>query len=211
MIFLVSETLNAEQAGGLIGGAVAGLIGGFLIVALIIALIILIPFYLYFSFAYSAIGKKTGHPSPNIAWIPYIGESLIASRSAKMHWWPLLLLFVNFVIGIFIFFSITLNWGEPISFLIQNYKAISIVSSTLGLIFWLFFSVWMWKTYQIVGKSGWWAIFLGVSFLISYFQNLLGLFNIESGISSLFGLTVFICFILNMVFIGIAAWGNSPK
>ncbi len=91
-----------------------------------------IAIYVYMSLAFMAIGKKTNYKTPALAWIPLVGPSLIASSAAKMHWWPILLLL-----------------GMIIPFL----------GGLMVLAFWVFFIIWMWKTFEAVGKPGWWSIF----------------------------------------------------
>jgi len=66
-----------------------------------------------------------------IAWIPIVGQPLLASKIAKMHWWPIL-----FIAGFWI----------------------PVVGGFLGLVFSVFFIIWMWRTFEVLGRPGWWAI-----------------------------------------------------
>ena len=97
-----------------------------------------IAVYIYSSLAFMKIGKKTGHPSPGIAWIPLVGKPLLTSQISKMHWWPILLLgtllFSFFPFGIFI--------------ILPAYLAFSV-----------FFYIWRWKTYEKAGHPGWFSLF----------------------------------------------------
>ncbi len=88
---------EAEIARNVIGGAIAG--ASFGVVAFLFAFILalIIGLYIYISLAFVAIGKKAKVHSPNIAWIPFVGPLLIASRGAKMHWWPILLILIPWI------------------------------------------------------------------------------------------------------------------
>ena len=130
LLFLAGMPLQTREA--LAGmGLGAGVLA--LIAALVVFLIILvIALYVYTSFAYMGIARKVKYAYPGIAWIPVVGPAIIASKTAKMHWWPILLL-----IGFWIPF----------------------VNFVLVLIFEVFFIIWMWKTFEKIKKPGWWAIF----------------------------------------------------
>lgn len=126
MIFLQSAAFNPDTISS---GAFAALVGAFLVAFIIYAVVM----YIYSSFAFMAIARKAKYPSPGIAWIPAVGPALIASKTAKMHWWPILLLIgalIPFIGGIF------------------------------GLAFTVFFIIWLWKTFEVIGKPGWWAILM---------------------------------------------------
>ena len=110
----------------------ANLLGLFLaFIGIFIAVAVI--FYLYLSFAFMSIAKKVGKPNPGLAWIPGIGPMIVANRISGMHWWPLLLF-----IGIFIPYL--------------NFIA--------GPVFSVFSLIWMWKTFKVLGKPGWWTILL---------------------------------------------------
>ena len=149
MKFLL-ETLQPDQLVDFGFGGLFAMFAGLFMFFLIFGIIL----WVYGSFAFMAIGKRTNHPTPGIAWIPLIGPSLIASKAAGMHWWPILLM-----VGIFI-------------------PAIGII---FNLAFVVFSTIWMWKTFEALGRPGWWAILLVIPFI-----NLIGI-----------------------VLIGIAAWGNK--
>ncbi len=110
------------------GGLFAALAG--MIVA---SFIISIGIYIYFGFAYMAIGKKAKLSSPGLSWIPGVGPLIIAFQASKMHWWPWLLL-----IG----------------------TIIPIVNIIAGIAFTIFVIIWNWKMFEVVGKPGWWAILM---------------------------------------------------
>jgi hypothetical protein len=95
--------------------------------------IIFVALYVYMSFAYMAIGKKTKQQTPGLAWIPYVGPGLISQRASKMHWWPLLL-----IIGLII----------------------PVLNGIAGLVYFVFFIIWNWKMMEALGRPGWWALLL---------------------------------------------------
>lgn len=116
----------------LTGGLIAGFIALFF-AFLIFMLLFVIACYIYSSLAFVAIAKKARYYNPSIAWIPVVGPALIASKTAKMPWWPILLL-----IG----------------------TIIPIIGGLFCLAFAIFSIIWMWKTFEVIGKPGWWAILL---------------------------------------------------
>lgn len=120
-------------------------------VALFFLLLVLLAVYIYISFAFMAIARRTKAMSPGIAWIPVVGPALIASRVAKMHWWPILLL-----VGI----------------------VIPVVGGLFQLVFAVFFIIWLWYMFEKLRKPAWWAILCIIP-------------------------------IVNLVLIGIAAWGKK--
>lgn len=115
----------------------------FFAIAFIFIVIVIIAMYVLTSWAFMSLAKKTKVTPVGIAWIPVVGPALIASRAAKMPWWPIL-----FLIGIFIPF----------------------IGGAAILVFEVFFIIWMWKTYEKIHKPGWWSLFwiiqpVGVIFL----------------------------------------------
>jgi hypothetical protein len=111
------------------GADLLGLWLGMLIFTLLIAVVI----YVYVSLAFMAIARKVNYPSPGIAWIPGIGPAIIASKTANMHWWPILLLI-----------------GTVIPF----------IGFVFSIAFMVFFIIWLWKTFEVMNKPGWWAILM---------------------------------------------------
>lgn len=154
-IFLEEMFVNAQVSDAQLSTLFALIAGLF-----VVFFIVMIALYIYMSFAYMAIARKTKYPSPGIAWIPLVGPSLIASKAAKMHWWPILL-----------FLSFLILW---IPLLGQLIYVLCMV------LFAVFFIIWMWKTFEVVKKPGWWAIFMIIPILN----------------------------IVYLVFLGIAAWGK---
>lgn len=111
---------------------------GFLIILLIIALII----YIYFALAYMSLAKKTNTEPAWLAWIPYANLYLI-SKTAGMHWWPILLLIPAFIP----------SFGNEI---LNNINSIITILGTI--IFLIYSIIWDWKIFEKVGKPGWWAL-----------------------------------------------------
>jgi hypothetical protein len=119
--------VNDLGASAMLPAGLLAMLAAFAIVAFIVAILV----YVYMSLAFMAIAKKTRYSMPGLAWIPVVGPALIASKTAKMHWWPILLL-----IGIVIPF----------------------IGSLAQLAFAVFFIIWMWKTFEAIDRPGWWAI-----------------------------------------------------
>lgn len=132
MIFLQTATdINGAMGGALAGGLFGGLLA-FIAAFLVVILIIAIALYIYTSFAFMKIAEKAKIKEKGIAWIPIVGKPLLASKIAKMPWWPILLL-----IGIWIPF---VGW-------------------LCGIAFAVFFIIWQWKMFEAIKRPGWWAIF----------------------------------------------------
>ncbi len=111
----------------LLSGGILALIAGMIL----FFTILMIGLYIYLSLAFSAIGKKAKLNTPGLAWIPGVGPLIIAFQTAKMHWWPWLL-----IIGTFI----------------------PVVGFLFNIAFTVFAIIWMWKMFETVEKPGWWAI-----------------------------------------------------
>ncbi|MFA5060979.1 MAG: hypothetical protein WC494_01525 [Candidatus Pacearchaeota archaeon] len=132
MIKLLADAAIPFDSSAFVGGAVGGGLIAFLMGMLVFVVIIGVALWIYMSLAFVAIARRNKQKSPNLAWIPIVGPALIASKAAKMHWWPILLL-----IGFWI----------------------PVLGGILGLAFAVFFVIWMWKTFEAVKRPGWWAIF----------------------------------------------------
>jgi hypothetical protein len=120
------ETLSSLE-GNVLWASLAGfiLMFGFFLFILVVGL------YIYSSLALVAIAKKANHPSPNLAWIPFVGPAIVSSQIAGMPWWPIL-----FVLG----------------------AVVPFIGFAFSLAFCVFSIIWMWKTFEKIGKPGWWAI-----------------------------------------------------
>lgn len=129
------ESLPMDLAGASGAGGFLAVILGMLVAFLVIGLLL----WIYLALAFMAIGRKAKDPLAGLAWIPFIGPSLIAFRASKMHWWPWLLL----IVGAFIpYISSSLSW----------------VGSIASIIFGVYSIIWSWKMFEVVKKPGWWAI-----------------------------------------------------
>ena len=115
----------------------AGL-GAFIMTFLVVILIFSALLWVYTSLAFVAIAKKGGYSKPNLAWIPLVGPLIISSQIAKMHWWPILLILLE---------------GVPF------------VSAVSNLVLMVFAIIWLWKTFEIIGKPNWWAILMLIPFV----------------------------------------------
>jgi hypothetical protein len=93
--------------------------------------IIALGLYVYTSFAFMKLGKRAKVNTPELAWIPGFGPLIVAFRSAKMHWWPWLLL---------------------IAFLIPFLNFVAMV------IFAVYAFMWLWKLFESVNRPGWWPL-----------------------------------------------------
>jgi hypothetical protein len=111
----------------MMGSGLVALIIGSLVVFLIIGVLL----WIYFSFAYVAIGRKAKDPVAGLAWIPGFGPLIIAFRASGMHWWPWLLIIAT--------------WIPLIGIIAQ-------------LVFLVYAIIWQWKLFEAIGKPGWWAI-----------------------------------------------------
>lgn len=103
-----------------------GLIIAFLVIFLIITLVI----YIYFSLTLMRVAQRLKKEPAWLAWIP-IGNLYLMSKMAKMHWWPILLLFGSFIPYIGFFASILLT---------------------------IFSLIWIWKICEYRKRPGWWAL-----------------------------------------------------
>jgi len=114
------------------GGALGGALVGFFFLALFIAFLMIVGVYVYISYVYMLIARKGDYENPGIAWIPFVGPSLISAKLARMDWWPTLLLIGILIPGI----------------------------GTIAIIAWgVFLIIWTWKMFEGFGRPGWWAIF----------------------------------------------------
>lgn len=131
------------------------------IAAVLIFLVIGVGLWIYSALAFSAIARKAGSSKGALAWIPGVGPLIVSYILSGMHWWPWLLLI-----------SIAIAWIPILGWIVYPIAMI---------VFGVYSVIWMWKTFEAVGKPGWWAI--------------------------LYALIP----IVNLILLGIAAWGSSSK
>jgi hypothetical protein len=134
----ILEIIGLEEMGALLGMGMA-------------FFILSIALYIYISLAFMAIGKKAKYSTPGIAWIPGIGPLIITAKTAKMHWWPILLILIAWV---------------------------PVLGQLAYLTLLVFSIIWLWKTFEVINVEAWWAI-------------------------------LYLLPIVNLVIIGIAAWGKK--
>ena len=130
-LFLFLETATELSRENMILGYPG--LGALIMTFLAVGLIGFVLLWVYTSFAFVAIAKKANYPKPNLAWIPYVGPLIVTSQIAEMHWWPILLL---------------LLWGIPF---VNFFSSIALI---------VFAIIWLWKTFEVIGKPNWWAILL---------------------------------------------------
>ena len=108
--------------------------------------------YTYSSLVLMTLARKTQISPVWVAWIPIVNLCLL-SKIARMRWWPFLLFVYGF--GIMLLANtgiISLKPGSPL--------AILVVGPTLPaiLIFFIFVLIWMWKTFEMMERPGWWVL-----------------------------------------------------
>jgi len=110
-------------------------------------------FYVYSSIVLMTLAQKTQTVPAWIAWIPVVNLYLL-SRIAKMHWWPLLLFIYS--LGVYI-----LVQEEIIALAPGTLLAILFFGPTLPafIVFGVFMHIWFWRTFERVGRPGWWILF----------------------------------------------------
>ena len=117
----------------------AGLLGMLVGGMLYFVILLTIGLYVYSSLAFATIAKKAKLKTPNLAWIPFgVGPLIITyqaayKKSKSKPWWLWLVLIALLV---------------PVPFL----------NSVASIAFSVISIIWMWKTYEVVGRPGWWAI-----------------------------------------------------
>ncbi len=116
-------------------------------------IIFIIASYIYMAIAFVKIAKKTKTEKGWMAWIPFIGPSLLSAKIAKMHWWPILFLFAG-AISMIIGFLFIQSGVDP--------STLFYVFIVLGILLLIPLSVysiiWGWKVFEAVGRPGWWII-----------------------------------------------------
>lgn len=169
-------------------GQLSGLITGLAVVIILVFLAL----YVYLSLAYSKIATKANLGNPGIAWMPSMGKLAITYQISKMHWWPFAALTAGLSIGYLVLMLGLNSLGMMLLGAIILYATI--------ILFTVVSIVWHWKTYQAVGKPGWWilapiiATFVGI--IIAILSPIAGVIVMAIGLIS------------HLVFIGIAAWSE---
>lgn len=164
--------------------------------------LIIFVLYLYISAAYLKIGSKARLSNSGIAWMPVSGPIAIIFEASKMHWWPFLVL----VIGILLSNVLAI-------FILSNPLIISVVSLVILIVSILIFTImaigWHWRTYDEVGKPGWWILVPIFSLIAGAVLELVGLG--KSSMLTYIGMIILSLGLLShLIFIGVAAWSESP-
>jgi len=134
--------------------------------------------YTYSSLVLMTLAQKTQTSPSWIAWIPVVNFYLL-SKIARMSWWPILLFIYGF--GIYVLVQEKIIVLEP-----GTLSAILLFGLSLPafLVFGIFVLIWLWRTLERMGRSGWWV---------------------------LLGFIPVIGSILLLILLGIAAWGKSAE
>lgn len=111
--------------------AATGILALFAAFALLF-LIIGLAIYVYTSWAWMTIARKTKTHPTWLSWIP-IANLYQRSQIARMHWWPILLI----VAGI-----------------------LPTIGGIASLALFAFMIVWTWKSFERVKRPGWWALLI---------------------------------------------------
>lgn len=191
----VGDTLGVDTTGT---GILNGLMEVFARLYLYLIIIIL-ALYVYLSIAYSKIGEKAKLGSPGIAWMPFIGPIVTIFETSKKHWWPFLMLTLGYALGILVM-SLGLSDNSVVF-----YIGLGILVATF-LIFTIMAIIWHWKTYEAIGRPGWWILIPVISCIVGYVLVYIGKTNLFMDI----GVVIMgLGFISHLVLIGIAAWGEG--
>ena len=105
---------------------------------LIILIALIFAFYIYTSFAFRKLARRTNTKPAWLAWLPIVGKPILSSRIAQMHWWPILFLVVFFI---------------------------PLVNIFTNLAFGVFYYIWLWKTFKRVNRPGWWPLLSLIPFI----------------------------------------------
>ncbi len=184
-LFLVSAPLGSALSGQDVSSLVSlvpwvkSAFAGFLFICLLL--------YIYASLAFTAIGKKAKLQNPGVAWIsPFVSVYEIS----KMHWWPWTALITGMLVA---YMFVLVN---PIITLVIYFLSL--------LVFLIMVVIWHWKTFEAVGKPGWWVIvpiaLVVLGIILPFIATALAILSIILFIVSA---------VLYLVFVGIAAWSKK--
>ncbi|MFA5992615.1 MAG: DUF805 domain-containing protein [Candidatus Pacearchaeota archaeon] len=155
-----------------------------IMVFMVFIAILVVAVYVYTSLATMKIAQRTRTKPYWLAWIPCVGQPLVTAKIAKMHWWPMIMGIIGgflLVLGyLFLVFGLAKVENSYIIFGLLSL----LVGICLLIAFTVFNYIWYWKTFEAVGRPGWWP--------------LLGLIPYAGGI-------------IFLVLLGVAAWGKPEK
>lgn len=192
---------NLDPIGGLGLGSGLGTGGAVVMGIFALYILVILGLYIYFSLAFMSIGRKAKLSCPGVSWISPI---ISMFEISKMHWWPWPFLIIGILLGYLIMME-GIFTGSLASIVIFSILAI-LVFLAVGIIFGIILLIWNWKTFEAVGKPGWWAIISPIIAVVGFLFMLAGIF---APILILLGGIIYIAaIILYMVLVGIAAWSK---
>ena len=199
MVFLESLTLSPSDLSNLegFGTGTMDFITSAMIGLMIVFIVIALGFYIYISLAYARIGKKAKITNPDVAWMP-MGPIATIFETAKAHWWPFLVGTIGYTI---IYLGMTIWTASVFSGSNSAIGILLIIAGFIALLLVVIMAiVWHWKTYESIGKPGWFAIIPVIGVILGFLLLFL---------SSILGVIVLLLSILShLILIGIAAWSK---
>jgi len=206
LLFLQNFGLDPGVSGGnpLIGGnsSLAGL-GGLSFGILVLYILVILVAYFYFSLAFMNIGKKANLANPGVAWLSPV---VTIFETAKMHWWPFPFMIVGILLGELIMFGGMLS-GSLITAGIFALIGGLVLFITI-IVFIIMVLIWLWKTFEAIGRPGWWAIISPIISIIGFLFLFAGVFTLTIMLVIIGVILLIIAAIVFAVLVGIAAWGK---
>jgi len=204
MSVLLLESLPLDLTGGFSGDSSINLMAILLapiMKYIILSIIGIFVIYLYLALAYSKISKKAKLNNPGIAWMPYMGVLAVIFESAEAHWWPFLVSTIGLLLSALLGF-LGVIYGSTLSTLSSVVLALSLI------VFGIMTIIWHWKTYEVVGKPGWWILITVVITCISYALMYIGnnTATANSMIANIGTILLAVGFVVHLILVGIVAW-----
>ncbi|MBR9705096.1 hypothetical protein GOV12_06805 [Candidatus Pacearchaeota archaeon] len=205
--FLQEASLFQMLPGGGIDGtnALAGF-GAAMIGMMFVFMVIFIAIYFYLAIACSRIGSRAGVQNPNLSWLcPPIATVFDV---AKAHYWPFPVMIIGYALG---YLLIAGGMLTPALMILGGL----IYGAGLLIFVIMAFFVWHYKTFVAIGRKGWQGILGQLISVIGGVFMLLGAVMIAlspalAGIIVVLGtILCFVGFIIYLIMMGIAAWGQS--
>ena len=166
---------------------------------IIIGIVLGIALYVYNALVFVSIANKTKTKHPWLAWIP-LANNVLMANIAKMHWWPVILYAPFF--ALYIPAMILQAAGD-----MARFWTLYLISLVPMMILAVFSLIWLWKIYERMSRPGMWAIWPIIAFVVGMIVMAAG---VGSAIASVIGIILFIIgLVLQLAFLGIAAWGKS--
>lgn len=186
---------------GLIAGVLAMMMAVFAVL-----FIVSIGIYIYTSFAFMSIGKKTKVELPGLAWIPGIGPILIAYFSDKRNtttpFWVLLISVITNILG-----SLFLGYQQLGIIMLILGGALALVSIGTGIYFVIWSYIWEYRMFEAVHRPGWWALIPVYMIIYIVFFGLVGLIFNSGFLQMLILAWGFV--LVYFIVLGIAAWSKE--